>query len=406
MNARSLSAYVHVPYCLRRCGYCDFNTYANLLLEPGASHYADALISEINLTFGARGDDDTGFAPSRQYRENQGSRQLYSVFFGGGTPTVLPAADLGRILAALDESYGLAPGAEVTVEANPDTVDAHYLRQLAAAGVTRVSLGMQSARAHVLKTLDRTHTQANLAAAVLAARETGLDVSVDLIYGTPGETVADWKASLEAALDLGVTHISCYALTVEPGTALGRKVVHGEIPNVDPDDQADKYELADKVLSAAGLAWYELSNWAATGYECQHNLAYWHNQDWLGFGPGAHSHWGNTRYWNEKSPVKWSYALAAGQLGIAGGERLSRVAMRLEAIMLGLRTREGLDLQGSWLQGANTAQRKSLSALINTLRAEGLLHEAHAETGRAVLTLSGRLLADLVTRRIYQALGD
>lgn len=224
--------------------------------------------------------------------EPAGGAAIDTVFFGGGTPTVLPAGDLVRILRDLDAAFGLRAGAEVTTEANPDTVDAGYLEALATGGFTRVSFGMQSAVSSVLRVLDRTHTQANLEAGVRAAQDLGLEVSVDLIYGTPGESLAEWRESVEAALALGVSHVSCYALTIEENTALGRVLRQGQIAPVDGDDQAEKYELADRLLSAAGLEWYEISNWARPGHECRHNLAYWQNRDYYGFGPGAHSHLG------------------------------------------------------------------------------------------------------------------
>ena len=374
LGQRKISAYVHVPYCLRRCGYCDFNTYANLQLGPGVDGYADAVISELRLAdtvlhragaanwagleAGGRPSPGTDERPSPEVQREPRpgpqpspkptsqpasqpvSRGFDTVFFGGGTPTVLSAAGLGRILAQLRRIYGLSRGAEVTTEANPDTVGARYLEALARAGFTRISFGMQSAVGHVLRTLDRTHTQANLEAGVRAAQALGLQVSVDLIYGTPGESLQDWRDSLQAALDLGVEHISAYALVIEPNTAMGRALRHGQIAATDPDDQADKYELADAVLGAAGLECYEISNWAKPGRECRHNLNYWANHDWLGFGPGAHSHleFGaggvgggaaalagadsgrGVRFWNLKSPRRWAAAVEAGFRGWCGCE--------------------------------------------------------------------------------------
>lgn len=273
--------YIHVPFCLRRCGYCDFNTYTATDLGGGASreHYADLAICEMGLT--------------KAWQESRGIVEpaISSIFFGGGTPTILPPADLIRMVRAARDLWGLEDGAEITTEANPDTVDATYLEALILGGFTRVSLGMQSAVPHVLKTLDRTHTPANVTANVEAARALGLEASVDLIYGTPGESLADWQTSLEAAIDLGVDHISAYALTLEPTTKMGRAVATGRLTGPSDDDEAAKYELADDLLSAAGLQWYEVSNWARPGYECRHNLGYWHNVDWAGIGPGAHSHY-------------------------------------------------------------------------------------------------------------------
>ena len=406
-SPRTLCAYVHVPYCLRRCGYCDFNTYSNLSLGPGVEGYAAALLREVGLyapdCSGAEavrrdlGHQDGGHkgGVGGVGAVNQDGRALTSVFFGGGTPTVLPATDLVRVLRGLSETFGLAPDAEVTTEANPDTVTPQYLEALAAGGFTRVSFGMQSAIPAVLATLDRTHQQKHLVAGVRAARAQGLEVSVDLIYGTPGETLADWRASLDAALELGVDHVSCYALVIEPGTALGRALAQGEIAPVDPDDQADKYELADEVLSTAGLEWYEISNWARPGHECRHNLAYWQNQDWYGFGPGAHSHLGSMRFWNLRHPAKWMQSLWVGHRPVDGQEIITGDSARLEKLLLNLRLRQGLDL-GEYARefGVDAA---ALLREAHELAEEGLLTSG---AGRAVLTRSGRLLADTVIQRL------
>lgn len=406
-SPRTLCAYVHVPYCLRRCGYCDFNTYSNLSLGPGVEGYAAALLREVGLYApdcsgadaacqggghkGGAGHVGAGGAGA----VSQGGRALTSVFFGGGTPTVLPATDLVRVLHGLSETFGLVPGAEVTTEANPDTVTPQYLEALAAGGFTRVSFGMQSAIPAVLATLDRTHQQKHLVAGVRAARAQGLEVSVDLIYGTPGESLADWRASLNAALELGVDHVSCYALVIEPGTALGRALAQGEIPPVDPDDQADKYELADETLSAAGLEWYEISNWARPGHECRHNLAYWQNQDWYGFGPGAHSHLGSTRFWNLRHPAKWMQSLRAGHRPVDGQEIITGDSARLEKLLLNLRLRQGLDLREYAREfGVDAA---ALLREAHELAGGGLLT---GNAGRAVLTRRGRLLADTVIQRL------
>ena len=414
-SPRTLCAYVHVPYCLRRCGYCDFNTYSNLSLGPGVEGYAAALLREVGLyardCSGAEAVCRDGGHKGGGHKGgvggvgpggvggvgavNQDGRALTSVFLGGGTPTVLPATDLVRVLRGLSEAFGLAPEAEVTTEANPDTVTPQYLEALAAGGFTRVSFGMQSAIPAVLATLDRTHQQKHLVAGVRAARAQGLEVSVDLIYGTPTESLADWWASLDAALELGVDHVSCYALVIEPGTALGRALAQGEIPPVDPDDQADKYELADETLSAAGLEWYEISNWARPGHECRHNLAYWQNQDWYGFGPGAHSHLGSTRFWNLRHPAKWIQSLRAGHRPVDGQEIITGDSARLEKLLLNLRLRQGLDL-GEYARefGVDAA---ALLREAHELAGEGLLTSG---AGRAVLTRRGRLLADTVIQRL------
>lgn len=425
-SPRTLCAYVHVPYCLRRCGYCDFNTYSNLSLGPGVGGYAAALLREVGLYApdssgveavcrdgghkggghqGGRHEGGAGgVGPGGAGAVSQGGRALTSVFFGGGTPTVLPATDLVRVLRGLRETFGLTPGVEVTTEANPDTVTPQYLEALAAGGFTRVSFGMQSAIPAVLATLDRTHQQQHLVAGVRAARAQGLEVSVDLIYGTPTESLADWRASLDAALQLGVDHVSCYALVIEPGTALGRALAQGEIAPVDPDDQADKYELADEVLSAAGLEWYEISNWARPGHVCRHNLAYWQNQDWYGFGPGAHSHLGSTRFWNLRHPAKWVQSLQAGHRPIDDQEFITGESARLEKLLLNLRLRQGLDL-GEYARefGVDAA---ALLSEAHELAGEGLLDGAllpdtsASGAGRAVLTRRGRLLADTVIQRL------
>lgn len=411
-SPRTLCAYVHVPYCLRRCGYCDFNTYSNLSLGPGVEGYAAALLREVGLyapdCSGAKtacrdgrhkgcGHEGGagGVGPGDVGGGHQGGRALTSVFFGGGTPTVLPAPDLVRVLRGLRQTFGLVPGAEITTEANPDTVTPQYLEALAAGGFTRVSFGMQSAIPAVLETLDRTHQQQHLVAGVRAARAQGLEVSVDLIYGTPGESLADWRASLDAALELGVDHVSCYALVIEPGTALGRALAQGEIAPVDPDDQVDKYELADEVLSSAGLEWYEISNWARPGHVCRHNLAYWQNQDWYGFGPGAHSHLGSTRFWNLRHPAKWAQSLQAGHRPIDDQEFITGESARLEKLLLNLRLRQGLDL-GEYARefGVDAA---ALLREAHELAGEGLLTSG---ADWAVLTRRGRLLADTVIQRL------
>lgn len=398
-RGRPFSVYVHVPFCTVRCGYCDFNTYT-ADFGPGSSRdtYADTLIREIDLAGGIL--NEAGFA-----------RPVSTVFFGGGTPTLLPAADLTRILAAIRDQWGLAQDAEVTSEANPETVDAHYLRALKEAGVTRVSVGMQSAVPHVLATLDRTHTPERVPQVVQWAKEVGLDVSVDLIYGTPGESMDDWRDSLQAAIDMEPHHISSYALVVEEGTKMGAQVARGELPTPDPDDEADKYELADRMLSEAGYQWYEISNFArrdpdeyATDsqpttppeelrHASRHNLAYWRDWDWWGFGPGAHSHVGRLRWWNVKHPTAYAGRLGQGHSPAAAGEILDADTRELERILLAVRTSEGLPIEASW-------DPQTIAELI----ADGLIDPAAAmKSKRVTLTLRGRLLADAVTHRILGA---
>ena len=273
ITPRPLGLYLHIPFCVKKCAYCDFASWAGR--EEAIEPYLRALRGEIRA----------------QGERWAAGRTVTSVFFGGGTPTILAARDLVAMLDAVRKIWGIAPDAEITTEANPDTVNEYYINELAAGGFTRVSFGMQSAVPHVLKTLDRTHTPANVAAGVNAANKAGLRSSVDLIYGAPGESLDDWRTSVTTAIDLGVNHISAYALTVEPTTKMGRQIAAGTLPKPNDDDEAAKYEIADDLFAAAGLEWYEVSNWARPGYESQHNLGYWRNVDWAGLGPGAHSHY-------------------------------------------------------------------------------------------------------------------
>ncbi|MGD9961427.1 radical SAM family heme chaperone HemW [Nocardioides sp.] len=380
LGDRPFGLYVHVPFCSVRCGYCDFNTYTadelgGASTAPGASRatYAEAAIAEIRRARAVLGDVDL---PVR------------TVFFGGGTPTLLSSADLGSILAAVRSEFGVAPDAEVTTEANPDSVDLADLEALRAAGFNRLSFGMQSAVPHVLRTLDRTHDPRRVPAVVGWARDAGFDkVSLDLIYGTPGETQADWRLSVEAALACAPDHVSAYALIVEAGTALARQVRRGEIEMTDDDDLADKYLMADHLLSAAGLGWYEVSNWASTAdQECLHNRLYWTGADWWGVGPGAHSHVGGVRWWNVKHPAAYAERLAAGLSPVHAREVLDRSARRTERVLLEVRLRSGLPLDV--LDVAGTA---AVPGLVD----RGLLV---IESDRLVLTVEGRLLADAVVR--------
>jgi putative oxygen-independent coproporphyrinogen III oxidase len=353
-----------------RCGYCDFNTYTADELGEGATRasYADTAIAEIRQT-GAR----------------FGRRDVDTVFFGGGTPTQLPAADLARILDAVDNEFGLAPEVEVTTEANPDSVTPESLAELRAGGFTRISFGMQSAVPHVLAMLDRTHDPERVPLAVRWAREAGFEhVSVDLIYGTPGESLGDWSTSLDAAVAMDVDHVSAYALIVEDGTAFARKVARGEVVMPDDDETATKYELADSVLAAAGFDWYELSNWATSREaRCRHNELYWTGADWLGIGPGAHAHVGERRWWNVKHPAAYAQRLAAGASPELDGEDIDSATAALEDVMLRLRLREGIE----------SDRLQNVDAMVDDrLLAVG--------DGRAVLTLQGRLLADHVIRSV------
>jgi putative oxygen-independent coproporphyrinogen III oxidase len=364
--------YVHVPFCVTRCGYCDFNTYVGS--DAGArSAYAAAAVAEVRMaarTLGAR------------------ARPVDTVFFGGGTPTLMDAGDLAAILGAIDESFDLADGAEVTTEANPEDVSAETLAALREAGFTRVSLGMQSAAAHVLAVLDRRHTPERPAAAVAEARAAGFEhVSLDLIYGTPGESEADWEASLDAVLTAGPDHVSAYALSVERGTALHARVRRGEVAAPDPDAAADRYLAAEARFGDAGLGWYEISNWAASeDARCRHNLSYWRGGDWWGIGPGAHSHVDGVRWWNVRHPEAYARRLAAGESPEAGREVLDEPTRRFEAIMLGVRLAEGLDARLLSEAGVCAASRLARDGLVEV------------EGERVRLTLEGRLKADAVVR--------
>lgn len=377
-DKRTMSAYVHVPFCRVRCGYCDFNTYtATELSGVSQSTYVGEIEKEIKLS--ARVLGSTGIAV----------RPLSSVFFGGGTPTLLPASDLIRVLNNLRDLHGFAPGAEITTEANPDTLTPQYVEELAQAGFTRISIGMQSAVPSVLATLDRTHNPQSVGPAVHAAQAAGLEVSVDLIYGTPGETLSQWRESVEAAIELDTGHISAYALIVEDGTALERRIRRGELPVPDDDLEADMYELADQQLGAAGFQWYEVSNWSKTSAQRSiHNMKYWQGQDWWGYGPGAHSHIGGTRFWNVKHPAAYAQQLALNNSPAAGWEQPDREARKLERILLGSRIREGISTNG--------IRRETLSQLSS----DGLIDADAASRGLLTLTLAGRLRADDVVRRV------
>jgi putative oxygen-independent coproporphyrinogen III oxidase len=377
LGAHPFGVYVHVPFCASRCGYCDFNTYTASELggEGGRSSYAATAVAEIDLAARVLGT----------------RLPVTTVFFGGGTPTLLPPGDLASVLRAIDERFGLAPDVEVTTEANPESVDQRDLEALRAAGFTRVSFGMQSASEHVLAVLDRKHSPGRAETAVAEARAAGFDhVNVDLIYGTPGETAADWQRSLDRAVATGVDHVSAYALVVEDGTRLAARVRRGELAPPDDDVAADRYLAAEATLAAAGLQWYEISNWAAApGARSRHNLLYWTDGDWWGVGPGAHSHVGGVRWWNVRHPTAYAERLAAGRSPAQAREVLDAQARATEEVMLRLRLCEGLRLDRLDAGGVEAAGRA---------RDDGLLDPASYDLGRAVLTVRGRLLADHVVR--------
>ena len=379
LGDRPFGIYVHVPFCLTRCGYCDFNTYTAAELGSGASResYPGLAIAEIRL---ARRVLGPAAAP------------VSTVFFGGGTPTLLPPGQLGAVLSAIDGEFGLAPDAEVTAEANPETVDEQSLTQLRASGFTRLSLGMQSAVPQVLATLDRVHQPGRPERCVGWARSAGFEqVSLDLIYGTPGETDQDWEQSLASALAAAPDHISAYALIVEDGTRLARRIGRGELAAPDDDVLADRYTAADDVLAAAGLSWYEISNWAAEGARCRHNLLYWTGGDWWGIGPGAHSHVGGVRWWNVKHPAAYAARLASGASPGQAREILTDDERRTERIMLLARLATGCPVDELGPAGRAAAA---------TAVTDGLAEPAAHAAGRLVLTPAGRLLADAVIRDI------
>jgi oxygen-independent coproporphyrinogen-3 oxidase len=394
-DARNLGVYVHVPFCRVRCGYCDFNTYTSDELRGARREdYSSQAIAEVRQAESVLAA--AGLPP----------RTVSTVFFGGGTPTMLPVGDLERMLAAVRDGWGLGEGAEITTEANPDSVDAAYLVALRDAGFTRVSFGMQSAIPHVLATLERTHDPERIPLVVRWARDAGLDVSLDLIYGTPGESLDDWRTSLEHAIAQAPDHLSAYALIVEDGTKLARQIRRGEVATPDDDLAADMYELADELLATAGYEWYEVSNWARGSSEradslldgaehrSRHNLAYWQGHDWWGIGPGAHSHIGGVRWWNVKHPAAYADRIAAGQSPAAGRETLDAETRRIERVLLTTRIRDGLSMTELTPSG-----RTAVAGLI----ADELVDGTAALHGTIRLSLRGRLLADAVVRRL---LGD
>ncbi|GAB3623898.1 radical SAM family heme chaperone HemW [Mariniluteicoccus endophyticus] len=375
VGTRPFSVYLHVPFCRTRCGYCDFNTYTASELGPGASHddYVDSVLREMELA--ARALD--GRTPA-----------VSTLFVGGGTPTLLPPAELGRLVAGVRDAFGLAPDAEVTTESNPESIDAAGLAALVEQGFTRISFGMQSASEHVLRVLDRVHTPGRPVEAAREARAAGFSsVNLDLIYGTPGESVDDWRRTLDVALSAEPDHVSAYALSVEDGTRLAADIRRGRLPMTDDDLHAELYEVADAVFTGQGFAAYEVSNWArGAAHECRHNLAYWLGNDWWGFGPGAHSHVGGTRFWNVKHPVAYAGRLAQGESPAYAREVLDAETRRVERVLLELRLARGLPLE---------VLTSSESGRVDDLVARGL-----ASTGEGMLrlTAAGRLLADGVVR--------
>lgn len=380
---RTLGAYVHVPFCATRCGYCDFNTYtAQELQRDGTTvstaTYVDRVISEVTRQRTALGNN---------------SQPLTSVFFGGGTPTLLGSTELVRALTSLKKEFGLLANAEITTEVNPDSVNAHDLEILREGGFTRVSFGHQSSAPKVLQLLERTHTPGRTWEAVNWANEAGFEhISVDLIYGSPNETQAELELTLSEVIAADIDHVSAYSLIVEPGTKLAARVARGEVNAPSDDVAASRYELIDQQLSSAGFEWYEVSNWAKPGGECKHNLNYWHNQDWIGIGPGAHAHINGLRTWMIKHPAAWAAQVDQNEEPIDGSEVLSATEIANENIMLGLRLRDGIEL--ATLSPAGIEQA-------NEAVTQGLLYSDLFTLGRVVLTPKGRLLADGLVSRLW-----
>lgn len=382
VGTRPFGVYLHVPWCSSRCGYCDFNTYVPGAIEAASpASFVDDAIAEIRIARALMGEQNA---------------KVSTVFFGGGTPTLLPASSLAAVLAAIDDQFGLAVDAEVTTEANPESVNPNYFDELLEAGFTRISLGMQSSAASVLATLDREHTAGRAPQAAREAFAAGFsEVSLDLIYGTPGETDDQWQQSLHDALAAEPTHVSAYSLIVEQGTKMARLVKSGVLEPTDDDVLARRYEWADEAFRQAGLTWYEVSNWARGGPNgfsmCRHNLGYWRNDDWLGIGAGAHSHVAGLRWWNHKHPARCSAQVMAGELPVADFERLTNSEQAVEEVMLRLRLAEGLPVDRIASQ-----HRADVDRLVS----EGLLSPADAAAGLLVLTPRGRLLADFVVRSL------
>ena len=383
-ESRSFHAYVHIPFCTVKCGYCDFNTYtSNELGTLKQSDFAATLIGEISLS--ANILQQSKVAP----------RKLKTVFFGGGTPSLLPAADLIAILDELESKFGFQSDAEITFEANPDSVTRESLSALKNAGFTRISIGMQSAVPDVLKTLERTHNPENVAIALDIAKSLGFRTSLDLIFGAPGETLQQWEQTVLKVIELDPGHLSAYSLIVEPGTKLARQISSGELADVDEDLQADKYELADKLLTDAGYSWYEISNWSKSeDLKSNHNLAYWSGQDWWGYGPGAHSHLGSVRWWNHKHPLSYANLLEKNTSPAAGREQLDSDTAALERILLESRTSDGMSIEQ--IKKLQPGSHLAISQLI----ADGLIEGPEAIAGKLLLTLKGRLLADAVVRAL------
>jgi len=377
-----LAFYIHIPYCIKRCGYCDFNTYtpSELQITTGLKNitnsYTTLLITEI-----------------KSARKQVGERAVVpSIFFGGGTPSLMEAEDIKSIISTIGSEFDLAGDIEITLESNPDTVDKDKLEKFYQVGINRISFGMQSAVPHVLATLDRTHNPDNLYQVTKWASEVGFkEISVDLIYGTPGESKSDWQKSIDTALSLPITHISAYALIIEEGTKLAAQIKRGEVDQVDDDLTAEKYLMADNAFTKFGFNWYELSNWSKVNSESKHNLAYWLGKNWWGAGPGAHSHLNGKRFWNVKHPNLYKQKIDANESPVADSEDLKELQIESERLMLSIRLPSGVE--------KNTLNEQQISDLSGYVES-GHLDKGDWDNGRATLTLNGRLIADRIVREI------
>ncbi|MEY2663249.1 MAG: hypothetical protein RIR35_57 [Actinomycetota bacterium] len=376
--SRRLSFYIHIPYCVKRCGYCDFNTYtpSELMgpdLESVSKNYISAVLKEIELA-----------------QKTVGAAEVPSIFFGGGTPSLMPAAELARVIQEIRDRFELSPDIEITIEVNPDSVSLDFLEKMRQAGANRISMGMQSAVPHVLKVLDRTHNPENVSTAVEKARKAGFEhVSVDLIYGAPGESVSDWQQSVTSALQLPIDHISAYALIIEKGTKLAAQISRGEVQMPPDEETAEKYLIADSAFEAAGFNWYELSNWSKPGGQCRHNIAYWNGSMWWGVGPGAHSYFDNRRWWNVKHPATYQQKINAGESPVQSEEILSEENLADEYLMLQIRRREGIPHRN-----LKDSQVSRAAEYVDS----GHLDQAEWTAQKLVLTQQGRLIADRIVR--------
>ena len=376
--SRRLSFYIHIPYCIKRCGYCDFNTYtpAELQgpdLESVSKNYISAVLKEIELA-----------------QKTVGAAEVPSIFFGGGTPSLMPAVELARVIQEIRDRFELSPDIEITIEVNPDSVSLDFLEKMRQAGANRISMGMQSAVPHVLKVLDRTHNPENVSTAVEKARKAGFEhVSVDLIYGAPGESVSDWQQSVTSALQLPIDHISAYALIIEKGTKLAAQISRGEVQMPPDEETAEKYLIADSAFEAAGFNWYELSNWSKPGGQCRHNIAYWNGSMWWGVGPGAHSYFDNRRWWNVKHPATYQQKINAGESPVQSEEILSEENLADEYLMLQIRRREGIPHRN-----LKDSQVSRAAEYVDS----GHLDQAEWTAQKLVLTQQGRLIADRIVR--------